>query len=1368
MSQGFFKSSLEEEPVEDSQQDGVPRYGERIQPDWGPSLSEEAERSRRSGEIIAEPLDDREFDQNYAPREVAKEANRNLRGGLLFSKSALESPKVDPDETELTDSELVPEASYAMEIPGAELPTEDNPEGWHIRDGVNFLFGEDMAILGLKWDEDGVNWAIENALDQWSEHPVMSSVAAAGLAASIAFPAFGVLRKSAKVGRLAQKGVSKYIPEGIQTSRLQLGQRATKGLLEKSLLEHGDDWVRTLDDLLAIEDELGTGLKYFEPEDAARLKQMIDSGRGADAVSHVGIGEIKKRLLGMDHRRRFEQLRWKIDFGKASKLDQMRFNLQKRFANDYFMIGAGMTPGAARKITEFFDNSAMWKLFEHEIPEEHHKLWYRYMSGLIDENDTALNAIRGNQASWHAWRGQRNAYVEQQSRMLSSGFFTADEVASFSLPDPSVHVKVETVGQAVARGLYTSTIWNTVVAPGAMRVTKKGIYGKTLSQTPATLTSPSLLHRAKYGTPEALEAGIQEGKIIVDPALVNQFSLVHDKLLLNTYDFLAEQVIRHRNLPNSGLNKWFVNASTYDELTDAAKTRWVNLNDLGGEIASRFRITGTGPLADRLRRMVAVKLGKEVDDAGNIIDGMDDLPYMNVEIFNDFFHPEKGMFGAMSYSTDALSLLTAVHKTARTALNPATHLTNLSGNFVMLAMAGMNPFGRQAINDGSRMTKVFREVAKSRINSDIDSDLLFSKTGLVDVFARAGVDTEMVTKLGTRIDLTDDFSHPLVQQLIEKNAFETTEGFANLQKTLQAIEAAERSAAGTPLFAKAVSKTLLTAIGENPGRRSKLSKGLHHMSSLYLQEDMVPKAMYFMNLRRQGHSIESAVMEVGRRLPQYKNVGNSIKGLRKFALPWITFPAEMTRIMKNNLMDYPLRTAAILRIPNAMQWALGEASLSPSTPEEVSEGLRQAPLWAQKGTSVLMNGGKTTAAALAGSTGAFTGAVVGGASWGTIGAMVGAFGGGAVGAATGYGFGEEEEKHMRSWTMDFLPWSSLMASSTSPEAEPFGMRQWLDLSPVEPFAVLMPLVRLAMGRGSFGEELLVNSNTDAVGKSVMQMFGFIAPPLIQKYGLRVGEPKTGFFNLADSGGRLGAMAAGGLIGAAGGVSGAAIGATTGLLTGANTTRLEEDLGLRQNSRTGERGNFVYDILLNSITGMGKSWKATPEQRLFYENLRRDRFLKKRRVAQKNMDAAIMNGDEEMFNRSLGQINRTFMAEYFDPNEATVKFGEYADRRLDKLGLHPRLKGWSQEQLRARLWEAVEFAKENRSKAADDLVQALHKELLLRELAKESKGFNVGGYDYDLDLATGLLRAADLKPKKSKRRSKRKSGRGTGIIHYKTY
>jgi hypothetical protein len=397
---------------------------------------------------------------------------------------------------------------------------------------------------------------------------------------------------------------------------------------------------------------------------------------------------------------------------------------------------------------------------------------------------------------------------------------------------------------------------------------------------------------------------------------------------------------------------------------------------------------------------------------------------------------------------------------------------------------------------------------------------------------------------------------------------------------------------------------------------------------------------------------------------------------------------------------------------------------------------------------------------LAGSTGAFVGATIGGASAGVMGAMVGAAAGGAAGAAAGYNFTDADEKNMRAWTMDFLPWGSLSPGSTSPEAEPgTSVRAWMDLSPVEPYAVLMPMVNVMMGVDDFGREIPVTGPQDAMQKSLMAFAGFLSPPMMQKYGMRVGEPDTGLFDLSGAGERLGAAAIGaGLGAAASGPKGAAVGGLTGALIGANTSRLQEDLGLKKNMYTGREGNWVYDVALNSFLGVGVSYKATPEQRIFNERRRREEFGEVRKIWQKQADYAILNGDDDMLHENMAKIGRSFTAEYLDPAKATEKFGEYVKRRWDKLGRHPQLRGIPDEKLDAMLDQALVFASKHRTEAMERKVRAIQEEIYFREMTRESEGLNVGGYDFDINTATGLRRY--LTPgasKKSKRRNQRSGG-----------
>jgi hypothetical protein len=1353
----------------------------------GELLAGSDDQNERASGILQRDLDERDgaIQEYGTPDEVDKaglirgELSRGLRPDLLTT------PRVDPDFTDLDFDDLDPAEVSSLTLQGADLPTEEMPEGSMLQNGVNFLFGEDMAILGMKWDEKGFDMSLENMMQQWAEHPVMSSITLGMNLATLVFPAIGAVRKGAKLGKYGAKFVDPLVQEkrifDVGEELLRKGEKVpwrgikgTKGFKESSLIDPrvagADPMEKGLRQLLEVgaDDGMG-GWKHFAAEEGQMLQEMLEAGAGAEAVKKFGAPNIKKALLGDDHMRRFRELQWKNTSGYASPLEKMKYDLQKRFANNYFNLGAAaITPETIRKTHKFFLGAEFDKILQHEIPENLHTMHSRYIQGLATESE-ALAAF-GSEEAFAPAKALRGFLQQIQQDGVDMGLFTKQQLRESSLIDPSVHWKVEKKkGQVISSGFQEELRMPT---PVTQRVTDEGIQfvGKDAAgaRLPSNLFSASFTHRNVYGTREALEKGYAAGELIVDPHIVAQLSAVHDKAIQNTYGHLAEQIAKHDPITGMGFNQWFAKHADWEKLPDAAKAHWMDMNDVGGFASKTFNRQGWDEITPRLKRMVAIKLGHSVDDVGNIISKetgriMDDfkLPMMRKDFFEDIFHPEAGTLAGQNAMISTMFLSTALHKTMKTAFNLRTHVTNFVGNAAMLGMAGMNPFSRQAAEDGGQMAKAFSAIAKSRRAGRVDQADMFSVKHLEHIFdTTEGLERYAYSKkFGTRIDMVDELSDPRVQMLIEKQSFSEAEGFGSMERMMDALARMDASEEGAPITLKMAGSVVkaLTGVGKEMSEKSKLQKLMHGASEKYLQEDMIPKMMYFMNLRRSGMSIESAVNEVGRRLPQYATVGRSVAESRRFILPWITFPAEMTRIMKNNMMDFPMRTAAMVRIPALAQMTAGITGIGPPTSEEAQEGMREAPMWAQNASTVLLKGGKTTAALLAGSTGAFTGAIMGGAKGGAVGAMVGAAAGGTAGVLGGYAWGDEDEKNLRAWSMGVLPWSSLQPVSTSPEAEPHGLKDMLDLSPMEPFATLMPIMNVLMQRGSFGEDMPVSGPTDAMAKATMGMIGFMSPPLMQKYGMKVGDPNTGFFDLAGGAGRLSAMALGGGIGyAAGGIKGAAAGAGLGLAAGANTIRLQEDLGFRKNVTTGQEGNIIFDGLLNSTLGIGVSYKATPEQRLFNEKMRRDRFGDMRRVYQKQMDYAILNGREDMFNESLSNLSRSFSTEYLNPVQATEKFGEYAKRRLDKIGKHPQLKAYSQEQLAQMLDEAVRFAGEKRGEAAKRRVKAIQDEMMLRIMQKEQSGLVIGGFDYDVDLVSGLIGPAAMAPKKKRTK---KGGRG---------
>jgi hypothetical protein len=279
-----------------------------------------------------------------------------------------------------------------------------------------------------------------------------------------------------------------------------------------------------------------------------------------------------------------------------------------------------------------------------------------------------------------------------------------------------------------------------------------------------------------------------------------------------------------------------------------------------------------------------------------------------------------------------------------------------------------------------------------------------------------------------------------------------------------------------------------------------------------------------------------------------------------------------------------------------------------------------------------------------------------------------------------------------------------------------------------------------MGEDEYGQEIVADSGLDYMSKAVVQTFGMITPPWIQKYGLRAGAPDkpTGLEAISTMalGGTALALAGaklGGTLGAGGMTAGAIGGGALGLALGSqfDYSRFEEDIGMRTNSRTGERGNPVYDVLFTSMTGLGKSWKASPGGKAFNEKFRDDNLRTYRSSIKRKMSDAVANGDEERLNSLMQDYFMTYNQQYDDPRQAQAKFSASMDDFIPQLRRNPQYKRLSEDELRARLREATMFAIKHRGKFSDKRVEELRQEILNRQVGRH-KNNDAIGWDNDID------------------------------------
>jgi len=222
------------------------------------------------------------------------------------------------------------------------------------------------------------------------------------------------------------------------------------------------------------------------------------------------------------------------------------------------------------------------------------------------------------------------------------------------------------------------------------------------------------------------------------------------------------------------------------------------------------------------------------------------------------------------------------------------------------------------------------------------------------------------------------------------------------------------------------------------------------------------------------------------------------------------------------------------------------------------------------------------------------------------------------------------------------------------------------------------------------------------------LLGFISPPLLQKYGMKLEGPSGNPIAMADifeaNGGQaslpkaltgtfwgltLGSMAyagAKGLPGVTKGVQVAAglgigaLGASSGMEM--NSRRLMQDLGIF-GDHTGKYGEWTMDFLMNSFFGTAKSWSVSPAQGQFAQTMRSSRFEEMRTVLNRDFRDGAENGMESKMIASASAIRQSFLYEYGNTEVADMKFLEWQEKRMQELMKNPAFAGLSEEQLLIR-------------------------------------------------------------------------------------
>lgn len=1120
-------------------------------------------------------------------------------------------------------------------------------------DVIDFLFGGEMAILGIKHDTDGFHASVDIATQQWSEQPAwINLLNLTSLVGTAFFPAAKAFHSSLKFGKLgkALPGLRKEAWQPL----LSKGDELQKFKMNKMLDESA-----TIDDL----DDKTLGLLRRQEYDRFRYQEL------AKRIEADKKGELK---LGLG-----EKLRWAFD---------------KRFANTYFLLNESISQGMGKsELRDRFVTSLdeLWKTEDLgrwflDIPDDKHgdKIAMYWMNKMDPQRFGTVKL------SDKVKRWADNMYEEMaahQREMLAEGAITQKTIARIGpvhfpaqykgTPPPDV-----SMGQTMLLPVSEGRRGRNLVSEAAERTgIRKFLFGPgkdavVTSEKSSryiglnTVDIPRLtfetMKKRQKDLPEVYQRLIN-GELITDTADMTMRGFVMDRLILTSFRTARDVIMDPGTAQRAAYSRKTADIlEQYGTASKAAKAGYISLeNSLPKEVTKT------------LKRMIRKKGGT---------DFVDELPWMHKSVFDELFGGD-GTFAQVQHAVNWLDIATGIHKTSKTALSIPTHFQNLAGNMAMLSQAGFNPLSPTnikiqqtmagAFNKIAEVHKAAREAGKStrRILDNISLDLGTMKIG------------------DRNFNLASELLDPKVRELIEESAFETVEGYAALERAYGRLKPEQRATKWTAEMFIGAKKAL--QFGDRKG-----FKWFDQMTKAYLGEDMVPKMSYYMALRGKGLSKEAAITEVARRLPMYNSVGSSIKFGRRFLFPWATFPSEALRITKNNMLDHPLRMMPWIKMPQIVQATLAATGEGPPTREAVQEGKRFLPIWAQKGVTSLASS-DVTGPAGGGFTGGIAGAVAGTIRGGPRGAAVGA----AAGALGGAGLvnalsPQDHEDTMRGIVMDWLPHSSFMLSSDSPEIGTNNV-PWRDVPsflsqmPAEPLAIARPFFEIAAGRTGFGSEIGYKDPGDAFGKGIAGLIGFFMPPVIQKYGFKITTP-----DVSTTEALFGTHVPGDIT---------------------NISRAQTESGYKLDVNSGRVGNLSHDMLLNNF-GILKSWVATPETRLA-NMTETERYMERIRAHMgRQLAFFIENGDDYKVSQVLSEIMSTFSTQYVDdPGLAQKKYTEYIERRLDVVGNHPRLKKWSKDEMLRRLVMASDFAAQQRMGARGTILDTLRKELLVRNMSTKA-------------------------------------------------
>ncbi len=1228
------------------------------EPQTGPSAPGLLE--RKSDEELRKQTEQTLFNKRSGEMDTAVRRKMHTRASKGLDNSILNTsvemvPELETGysfELDTSLPDVFPDEPYS---PGTDFNSVESSvydEGGWGMDTLDFLFGSEAAVIGIAHDADGFSWNIENLKQQWSEQPIwVNALSTASLVGTMLLPASLAARAAFKTGGLATK-------------------------LARGTAKEADEITRWTD------------FGWINADDAAKkISKYDDFDGGQSTITELRRLELATTAAGKRAKRAAAveagTLTW------ANPAQKALHSFEKRWSNTYYEAING-TPGTGQhELREAF-HGRLEKLWKREevgqmlmtLPDASKgKAISSYLMAKLDPGVAARVAADGSAKGlsktdklWadNYWEWEKRG----QAKRLESGFIDDDtykrigegHLAAISKGTSTSPIASEThmvpipgaKPQKAASGLIEEEVPRTGILGALIGGTKKVIKGSDeyeyipvqLSAKPK-LSGPTMLHRT--GTHDEVYDRLMSGNMISDPSDITMHGYMTSELLHDNFKFLTELATDPNNI------------ATAEEIAI-----W------GGDIAKAqaagfMKLDWAGPgAAKTLSRMISKKTG-QAEEA---------LPWIRKGLYDEIF----GKGGMMNQTTHAtnnfMDVSTTIYKTMKTGFSIPTHLQNAAGNLAFLSQAGFNISSPRNIAMLGELTHTFSKIsdvftAAKRYNLGGKNPL--DAAGTLKGVNLGSIKVPIKGSNGhATFNLSEEFlNNPAMKEILETSSFHSAESAGHLDEIMTSLGKDQNM---TRHLVQTYAK------GKKLAQGGDRVKWMDKMTQAYLAEDMVPKMGLYLHYRAQGMSMKASATLVARRLPMYNTVGKSISLGRKWAFPWATFPTEALRITKNNMMDNPIRMLPWLRAPQIMQTMASGMGFAPGTRGEVEESKAQLPFWAQKGTTIITTG--KAGAGIGGATiGALGGALIGGASGGGAGGVVAGAGFGAVAGAL-LGAMTTDSDHsdqLRGALQDWLPHSTFTLSITAPkyggEVLPFkDIQGMLEQSPIEPMAILQPMIAIMKGEDQFGRPVDPEVG-GGLAKTVAGLIGFLAPPIIQKYGLKITTPETGL-----------------------------LGDPTGIT---NINKLLVDTGNAIDPMTGLPGSLNHDFFLNNFS-LWKSYAASAPQQISNEAKTEEHMQAVRNHLSRNLRFHLENGNDKEIVSLLSRVMGTFSQEFtHDPRKATGKYAEWMDKWVSAIGRHPKLRNQTEDEIRDKLNQAFFAQGEARSAARNNMIQAMRDELRVR-------------------------------------------------------